>query len=433
MRQGIAFLLIISLLAGCDVVLARRLILPIGGGSFTSPARTLYCLFNGQNGDGEYKIFAATYDGSTDTWTEYVSNPVLVKGSGGAWDDDHVKDPNLIWDGSQYVLFFAGYDGTKYQVGVATASAHTGTWTKDGGNPVIAVGSGGSFDDAGVNFPTVLYEPADTGKEWKVWYAGNDGSVQTIGYAYASAHDGPYTKVGQVLTVGSGGTWEDEGVLPMAIVKDGPTYYLFYGGRQGAGAPSDPPQWQGGLVTFTDPEGTYTKDAGNPTLLARFNDSGTSVVPTADVTAGATTVALSDTSTFNIGEPIAIADGDTTAHIGYIASIDSGTQVTLDAPVVGNFTGGGKVFRSFAYNSVLHRSVLPAVGGGWETFGTPFQPVDDLTQPAPKLWEGSFRWTGATLDGEWAYDYVAGRGLLFPFSVSAHSRSAENPSVIRAP
>ena len=66
-------------------------------------------------------------------------------------------------------------------------------------------------------------------------------------------------------------------------------------------------------------------------------------------------------------------------------------------------------------------------------FGTPFQPVDDLTQPGSKLWEGSFRWTADDLGDAWDYDYVPGRGLLFPFSVSWHSRSAENPSVIVAP
>ena len=414
-------------------MLRRRVLIAGPGGSFAPESRTLYALFNGQNGDGEYKIGAATYNSLSDAWTEYGSNPVLVKGSGGSWDDDHVKDPWLLWDGAQYVMYYAGHDGSKYQVGRATASSHTGPWTKAGGNPVLAVGSGGAFDDAGVNFPTVLYEPTDTGKEWKLWYGANDGSVQTIGYAYSS--DGlSWTKVGQVLTVGSSGTWEDEGVLPGAVYKDGTTYSLFYAGRQGVAAPTDPSRWQGGIATFTDPEGTYTKEPTNPILLARFNDASTTVVPTADVTAGATTVALPDTSQFNVGEPIAIADGDTTAHIGYIVSIDSGTQVTLDRAVVGSFTGGGKVFRSFAYNSTVPRSILQR-GGGWEMFGTPFQPVDDLTQPASKLWEGSFRWRAPALTGPWSYDYVPGRGLLFPLVVGAawHTRSAENPSVIVAP
>src|SRR5204863_2399057 len=138
--------------------------------------------------------------------------------------------------------------------------------------------------------------------------------------------------------------WDDEGIAPAGIVNSAGTYYLFTQGRQGTTLP----RWQGGVATFTDPEGSYTKFAGSPTMLSRYHDTGSTVVPTADVNNGDTTVALADTSTFNVGEPIAIADGDTTAHIGYIASIDSGTQVTLDRAVVGTFSGGGKVFRSFA-------------------------------------------------------------------------------------
>src|SRR6185503_17186582 len=131
------------------------------------------------------------------------------------------------------------------------------------------VGAGGAFDDAGVNFPVVLYEPADTGKQWKMWYGANDGSIQTVGYAYSS--DGlSWTKVGRVINVGTGGAWNDEGMLPGAIYREGSTYYLFANGRQG----TTNPRWQGGLWTFTDPEGTYTP-ASNPSLLARFNDANT--------------------------------------------------------------------------------------------------------------------------------------------------------------
>lgn len=407
------------------MTLRRLLAVARGGGAFAASG-SLLALFNGSQDGLLYAIGAASYNGST--WTEAAGNPVLQKGAGGTWDDDHVKDPCLIWDGSQYVCYYAGHDGTKYQIGRATATSHEGTWTKAAGNPVLAVGSGGAFDDAGVNFPTVLYEPTDTGKEWKCWYGADDGSTQRVGYAYSS--DGlSWTKVGQVLTIGAGGTWNDVGVLPMAIYKDGATYNLFVGGRQG----TTNPRWQGGLWTFTNPEGTYTADSGNPILLARFNDSGTSQSLSANATAPTTTATMGSTAAFNVGEPVVLADANSTAEVFYVVSIDSGTQITVDHATTADFTTAqGAVFRSFAFNSVLPRSVL-ANGGGYQMFGTPFQPVEDLTQPASKLWEGSFRWTASALDGPWSYDYVAGRGVLFPFTVSWHSRSAENPSVIAAP
>lgn len=391
-----------------------------------SGVSTAYALFNGQNGDGVYYLGAATR--TNGEWEEYALNPVISPGASGTWDDAGVHGPSLVWNGSEYRAYYGGYDGATFRIGFATAPAVNGPWTKQG--MVLDVGSSGDFDDGRVWFPTVIYEPTDTGKEWKMWYGGNDGSVARIGYAYSS--DGiTWTKVGMVLDLGTGGQWDDVEVMPGAIIKVAGTYYLHYLGRSSA-TPSY--FWQGGLVTFTDPEGTYTRDAGNPLVKARFNDSSTSQVPTADVTAGATTVSLTTPGAFNVGEPVVIADGDSTAENFYVTAV-GGSSVTLDHAVTGNFTGGGKQFRSFAFQCVYPRSILSRPSGGYELIGTVFQPVEDLTQPASKLWEGSFEWRGAALDDDFDYYYVAGRGLLFPLSIGAawHTRSAENPSVIAAP
>ena len=409
-------------------MIARRLLLAAGGGgSFDAVDEpVLYVLINGQNGDGEYKVgLGVRTDGV------YADATVVIeKGDPGAWNDDHVKDPAWIagYADAPFGALLSGYDGTKYQPGLYEADAPDGPWVEVAG-PILTVGSGGSIDDAGILFPVPLYEPADTGNECKLWYGANDGTTLRIAYASGPTWTS-LTKHGTVIYIGAGGTFSDEGVLPMCVVKDGATYNLFGGGRQGTTVP----RWQGALWTFTDPLGTITP-ASNPILLARFNDGAVSVVPTSDVTTGATTVQLSDSSLFNVGEPVVIADGDTTAEVFYIVSIDSSTQVTLDHAVVGNFTGGGKVFRPFAFNSVLPRTVRRIPGGGYEMFGTPFQPVDDLTQPASKLWEGSFEWTADELDGPWTPRYVAGRGLVFPLDgqgAAWHTRSAENPSVIAA-
>jgi hypothetical protein len=345
-------------------VIARRLI--VGGtAAFPGPVATREALYNGTDSDGPYAIGAATFDGSS--WTVYGSNPVLQKGSGGAWDDDHVKDPMLLHDGSQYVMYYSGHDGTKYQIGRATASALTGTWTKYASNPLLTVGAGGAFDDSGVIFPTVLYEPSES-PAWKMWYGGAaGGDTYTIGYAYST--DGlSWTKAGEVVAVGSSGAWNDVGVVPTAIVKDAGVYYLFVGGRQGTTLS----RWQGGVYSFTDPEGTYTPAVGNPTLLARFNDSGTSQALTANANAGDDTIEVASTAAFNVNEPVALADIDSGTHISSIESINSGTQVTLIVPPGENMTTAqSATIRPLAYNSVQPRSVLPAVLGGYEMFFTP--------------------------------------------------------------
>lgn len=414
-------------------MLARRLLIAAGGGGGTVlPAATdRYALFNGGATGADYAIGAASSTDYGITWTEYASNPVLSAGAGGAWDDGHVKDPCLLWDGSQYVMYYAGYDGASYQIGRATATSHNGSWTKDASNPVLALGAGGAFDDAGCAFPAVLYEPTDTGKEWKMWYRADDGAVQTIGYAHSS--DGiSWTKVGKVLDVGAGGTWDDVGVLPGGIIKSGSTYYLLYGGRQSAVAPV---KWQVGAATFTNPEGTYTKAAGNPTLLAGFNTSGISQSLTADTTAGSNVVTVGDTSHWAAGWTMLLVDGNSESEVVVIASVDSGTQVTLTTTAVGTFaTANGAVLRPVEMISVTPRTVLAAQGGGWEMFYTPFQAQDDLSPGGTLLREMSARATASALDGAWTLDHATGILFdLYPATTGWHKFSAENPSVIVAP
>jgi len=409
------------------VTIRRLLMAARGGGAYVPPpgAEAVYALFNGSITGATYAIGAATKSGGT--WTKYGSNPVLNVGAGGAWDDVAVKDPSLHWDGSQYVCYYAGLDGGKYQIGRATASSVTGTWTKYGSNPVIAVGAGGSFDVSGCSFPAVLHEPTDTGKEWKCWYTAYDGSVQRIGYAYSS-NGTSWTKVGQVLDIGAGGSWEDVGIGAGAVIKSGATYHLFYGGRQGA----TNPRWQGGVATFTDPAGTYTKHPGNPVMLARFNDAGSSLVLTANATG--LTLQVTNTAGWRVGEPMAIADSASPTDIRTIASIDSGTQATLDSALSSSFlTIHGATARPFAFNSIYPRGIRSAPGGGFEAFVTPFQPVEDLSPGGTKLREGSMRMTASALTGPWSYDYTT--GLLWPLGApSAWDQfSAENPSAIAAP
>lgn len=408
-------------------MLARRIPRGGSGGFPPNPDPPLIALYNGQPGAGDYSIGAASR-ASGGTWTPYVSNPVLTKGAGGTWEDGHVKDPLLLHDGSQYVMYYSGYDGAAYRIGRATASAHTGSWTKYGSNPVLGLGSGGSFDDERVIFPTVLYEPADTGREWKMWYTGLDGSKYRIGYAYSS--DGlSWTKFGQVVDVGSGGTWDDEGCVVSAIYKEGATYNLFYGGSQ---RPDGAYFWQAGLVTFTDPEGTYTKSGSNPILQPRnLTDPDSSQALTSTTASGSATVVVGDTSHWSVGEPVVLADDNSETCITEIASIDSGTQVTLANVTTSAFTSAnGARLRPFSYLSVQPRTVRQTTTG-YEMFLAVFQPVGDLTVGGEALREGSMRATASALTGPWSFDYTT--GLMFPMypaNTGWDQFSAENPSVI---
>jgi hypothetical protein len=428
--RTLAVLAVVLLLGGG--MTHRWLLLAGSGGSFTAPLPSdLVALFNGYDSSTSYRIGAATKTG-TDPWAKDASNPVLDVGAGGTWDDTHVKDPQLIHDGSGYVAYYSGNDGSNFRVGRATASALTGPWTKDAGNPVLDLGAGGDFDDAGIEFASVLYEPADTGREWKMWYGGLKASDSRWRAGYAYSTDGvSWTKHGQVLDIGASGQWDDEGVIPFDVVNDGGTYHVFYGGRQ---SPSSTPFWQGGVATTTDPEGSYTKHAGNPTQLVRsFEVASTSIDLTANASPGATTLTLSTTTPFSAGEVVVLTDTSTDAEVFEVESIDSGTVLTLRTAVVGTFTTGDQArLRPATRNGVVPATVRPAAGG-WQMFGVAFQTLSDLTVGGSPLRELSLRWTASSLTGVWTLDNDSGLLLSLGGASDWDRYSAENMSVIPAP
>lgn len=417
-------------------MLARRLLGARGGGPLSPSEPTqFYALFNGTRDGATYALGAG--ERNSGVWSENASNPVLTKGSAGTWNSGGVKDPAFYWDGSQFVIFAAGYDSatTTFKIGRWTAASWTallaGTLTPDAGNPLITVGAGGSFRDAGVRFPTVLFEPSDTGKEEKIWFgADQSGGLSSVGYAYRNTTTGAVTVVGQVLTATTS-TWDEQGIYPFGIYTDGATYSLFYGGHQG----TSNPQWQGGLASFTSPSGTYTKSGSNPILVPRHITSGTTQLLTVDSAAGSAIVKVADTSAWSVGEVMLIA-ANVESETHRILTIDSGTQITLDATLTSAFhVLNGATIRSFAYNSVVPRTVRAIVTGGYEMFGTPFQPQEDLSPGGLKLREGAFHWTASSLTGPWAYDYSG--GLFWPLYPTVTSGwrefSAENPWVIPKP
>lgn len=113
-------------------------------------------------------------------------------------------------------------------------------------------------------------------------YAGNiipEGYGYYKGYAkdiyvssgpdadYLNWTDGPL-----VLPSGTASTWDESGVNACYVFKEGSTYNMLYSGRNASN------QFQIGLATSSDPDGTFTKDAGNPvvTVSAVNTDTGKS-------------------------------------------------------------------------------------------------------------------------------------------------------------
>ncbi|RPH48504.1 MAG: hypothetical protein EHM85_16855, partial [Desulfobacteraceae bacterium] len=89
-------------------------------------------------------------------------------------------------------------------------------WSKTPGNPLLARGGSGSFDKGGLYRPVVIKD----GDTYKMWYTGiDDAGVHSIGYA-TSSNGTSWTKVGQVFTKGTPGSWDDSHVGGAWIIKE---------------------------------------------------------------------------------------------------------------------------------------------------------------------------------------------------------------------
>jgi predicted GH43/DUF377 family glycosyl hydrolase len=202
-------------------------------GAFVSQPSVLY--------DGtQYHMWYVGYDGtrlrigyatSSDgaVWNKHAGNPVLDAGAGGAWDDAGVSSPDVLVDGTGYHMWYNGYDGTHTRIGYAT-STDGAIWQKHAENPVLNVGAGGAWDDAGVSSPSVLYD----GRQYHIWYAGYDGGYLSIGYA-TSFDRVTWDQDAQnpVLDMGASGAWDDASVSSPDVLHDGTIYRMFYTGYDG--------------------------------------------------------------------------------------------------------------------------------------------------------------------------------------------------------
>lgn len=140
------------------------------------------------NAKGGYEIYLST---SEDGFNYKQTGDKVIITSNSSWDNMSVSTPRIIKADDSYYCFYCGDDKTKDMpkgFGVCR-SKDLITWEK-AAEPVLDIGTEGSFDQDAVWVPTVFAE----GETLHMWYEGgkNDLSgrcISSIGYASAKLKD----------------------------------------------------------------------------------------------------------------------------------------------------------------------------------------------------------------------------------------------------
>lgn len=165
----------------------------IYGSSIIKVGSIYHMWYTGQSTLGKIG-YATSSDGIT--WNKYSINAVLV-GTVGKFDSSQVFYPNVVFDGTNFNMFYVGHNGTIWG-GIGYAISPDGiNWTKqNSGNAIVTNGTG--FDVNAIYTPVAI----KVGNQYKVWYTGYNGYGRT-GLAATSDYSSPLNASGLNITNGS--------------------------------------------------------------------------------------------------------------------------------------------------------------------------------------------------------------------------------------
>ena len=211
------------------------------------------------------------------TWTPHASNPIVPHGASG-WSYPFITAPVVIpmQDGS-YRMYAHGYGGIggvwADRAGVLFCTAENfpvGPWTDYPGNPILDVGSPGSWDSDLIRpeviippwVPAESYRSVSSDGLWHMVYGAYDGTHFRGGHAISV--DGlAWTKdaLNPVWTPSNTGAWDGVGIHPVGqpFLING-LHHILYQGLDSTGL------WRIGVAGTLDFQ-TFVPSPLNPILM----------------------------------------------------------------------------------------------------------------------------------------------------------------------
>lgn len=186
--------------------------------------------------DPTFSGFVTGYATSPDgvNWTKYSNNPVLDVGISGSWDQAVAAVGTVLFNGTLYEMWYAGAAifGAP-DIGYATSEDGI-TWKKFETNPVMVRGEAGSWDNSLINVPDVIYDNNEN--KFHMWYRGANGNASKVGYA--ESQDGINwlkSSNNPVLNVGNSNEWDGLNLLQSRVILEDEIFKMWYQGVDNQG------------------------------------------------------------------------------------------------------------------------------------------------------------------------------------------------------
>ncbi|MCH8836981.1 MAG: hypothetical protein IIA60_04155, partial [Candidatus Marinimicrobia bacterium] len=181
-------------------------------------------------------------------WAHVGDQPVLDYGDAGQWDDYEVGTPAVIKDGDTLRMWYGGRNDDPFGGGgigkIGYAWSLDGvSWNRHAGNPVMSAEL--AWEGAHLSAPAVIKD----GDTLRMWYGGGDWPATAIGYAASVDGINWVRHADPVLQLGPVGDWDSDFVFPGTVIKEDGGYKLWYSGNRETAFPGIP---QIGLATSTD-------------------------------------------------------------------------------------------------------------------------------------------------------------------------------------